>query len=144
MLPGSDGHYYGFVNIAGSSLTESGVAAGNCPFRTNDLSDPAAFRGWDGSGYTVRWRDPYLPGAGAGAGAGAGECVTVQTNNSSPFDAHVCLRRFVDGGAGGQSKLAFLGPCPSLRSVFLGVLKGSPPPGKSEYKSCLNEFNEVS
>jgi hypothetical protein len=99
MLPGGDGAYYGFVNIAGSSLQQSGVAAGNCPFRTSDLSDPSAYRGWDGSGYSVRWRSPYLPGGSQGAG----KCVTVPTNGTSPFDAHVCLRRFVDGGESGAA-----------------------------------------
>ena len=99
MLPGGDGYYYGFVNIAGASFAESGVVAGNCPFRTDDLGSPGSFRGWDGSGYTVKWRSPYLPG---GAGA-TGRCASLPTNNTSPFDAHVCLRRLVDGGAGGAS-----------------------------------------
>ena len=93
MLPGSDGYYYGMVNIAGQSEL-SGVASGNCPFRTNDLTDPGSFRGWGGTSYNVKFRDPYLPGGSQGAGL----CHTVPTNSSSPFDAHVCIRRFTDGG----------------------------------------------
>ena len=130
MLPGGDGFYYGFVNIAGSSLQQSGVTAGNCPFRTDDLSDPSAFRGWDGNSYSVRWRSPYLPGGPQGAG----KCVTLPTNSTSPFDAHVCLRRFVDGGhatGAGGAAAGFLAVGPHSAS------------GGVRYSECAQEGAEA-
>ena len=115
MLPGSDGYYYGLVNIAGSIdeglLGMSGIRPGNCAFRTNDFrAGPSSFRGWDGSAYTVQWRSPYL---GSGA-TGQGKCVTLPTNTSSSFDAHVCVRRFTDGGRGSSTSRGFVavGPHP--------------------------------
>jgi hypothetical protein len=34
-------------------------ARGDCLIRTSDLSDPAAWRGWDGNGFSVVFADPY-------------------------------------------------------------------------------------
>lgn len=34
-------------------------AVGGCPIRTTTLDDPRAWRGWDGSGYTIAFADPY-------------------------------------------------------------------------------------
>ena len=96
MLQGSDGAYYGFVNIAGDSEAESGVAPGNCAFRTDNLAEPKSYRGWNGSAFTIKWRSPYLPEGSLGAG----KCTSFRVNETSFFDAHVCLRRFVDGANG--------------------------------------------
>jgi hypothetical protein len=51
----TDGHYY-FLARAG----EHGAQPyGTCLLRTRDLAEPASWRGWDGSGFSVRFIDPY-------------------------------------------------------------------------------------
>ena len=42
-------------------------APGICMMRTADLTDPAAWRAWDGKGYTVRFASPYTMPAGEAA-----------------------------------------------------------------------------
>jgi hypothetical protein len=117
MLPGSDGYYYGLVNIAGGSaglLRMSDIRPGNCAFRTNDFTaGPSSFRGWDGSAYTVQWRSPYL----SSTATGDGKCVALPTNSSTTFDAHVCIRRFTDGGNISSSSRGFVAVGPHPKGV---------------------------
>jgi len=88
MLPGTDGYYYGLINVAGNS-NASGVPPGNCLLRTPDLTDPAAFRGMDkDGGYTVQWHSPYEDTA-----AGWGLCHTVPTSDATPLAPHACFRQ---------------------------------------------------
>jgi hypothetical protein len=54
-----DGYYYALIQI-----DEHGPAAGvnlqgSCAIRTQDLSDPASWRAWDGSGFNMTFIDPY-------------------------------------------------------------------------------------
>lgn len=95
MLPGSDGAFYGLINVAGASQQQAGVPAGNCVFRTESLANPHAYRalGADGA-FSVRWRDPYTSGSD-----GAGRCATIPTNATSPLAPHVCIRRIVPGSS---------------------------------------------
>ena len=104
LLPGSDGYYYGMANCVGRDAEISGAVAGNCPIRSNDLSEPKSYRGWDGTGYTVTWSSPYAGDAGLEGKTGNGQCATLRSNESTPFDSHVCVRRFVDGGGGNAGK----------------------------------------
>eukprot|EP00040_Diaphanoeca_grandis_P027754 m.158820 g.158820 ORF g.158820 m.158820 type:complete len:546 (+) comp31109_c0_seq1:164-1801(+) len=91
MMRGSDGAFYGFINIAGDS-NSSGVPPGNCPFRVEDLSDPTSYRGRDAEGrYTVQWKDPYVD-----PGLQNGHCSVVATTSESPLAPHVCTRRIVN------------------------------------------------
>lgn len=60
MMQGQDGAWYGLVYANPREEQPRGM----CPFRSTDLGDPQAFRGWDGSGYTVRWIDPYVQDPG--------------------------------------------------------------------------------
>lgn len=66
-----DGWYYATV-----FATEWGAQRlGNCLMRSRDPGDPASWRAWDGSGFTVRFVDPYRtetadPGAHVCAPAG--------------------------------------------------------------------------
>jgi len=50
-----DGAYYAFVRIDATSSDEQRI----CLMRTEDLSDPASWRFWDGDGFNVRMGDPY-------------------------------------------------------------------------------------
>ena len=56
MLQGTDGAYYGIINIAGDSDAQP---SGNCPFRTNSPTNPQSYRGWDGEAFTVQWHSAY-------------------------------------------------------------------------------------
>ena len=42
-----------------TSAPQGGQKAGVCLMRTDRLDDPAAWRGWDGRDFTVRFTDPY-------------------------------------------------------------------------------------
>ena len=48
ILLNSDGYYYA---LAVDNLSSGGDR--RCPIRTNNISDPSSWRGWDGSGFTV-------------------------------------------------------------------------------------------
>ena len=50
-----DGHYYALVTTQGYKAQREG----NCLMRTADLSDPRAWRAWDGSAFSVRFANPY-------------------------------------------------------------------------------------
>ena len=56
------GYYYAFI-LAGWSapVDPAGQKRGECLFRTRDITDPAAWRAWDGTGFSVRLDvNPYL------------------------------------------------------------------------------------
>ncbi len=50
-----DGYYYVLVHLEAHLLQDWGTGV----IRTNNLSDPASWRGWDGTGYTVSFVNPY-------------------------------------------------------------------------------------
>lgn len=53
----SDGTFvYTFIATTGWAGQDSGA----CLFRTKDPSDPGGWRAWDGSSFSIRYRDPYL------------------------------------------------------------------------------------
>jgi hypothetical protein len=47
--------YYSFTIIQQPDPQDTGV----CAMRTPDISDPKAWRGWDGSSYSLRFRNPF-------------------------------------------------------------------------------------
>ena len=58
IVKGKDGYYYAFAAVNENVPPKS---LGNCLMRTNDLSDPHAWRGWkQGSGFTVTFVNPYV------------------------------------------------------------------------------------
>ena len=58
----SDGFYYLFGNVSDQPAEVQWV----CAMRTDDLANPAAWRYWDGAGFTGEWLDPYTEAATAG------------------------------------------------------------------------------
>lgn len=50
-----DGYYYAMVHLETHLLQEWGAGI----MRTNNLSDPTSWRGWDGTGYNVQFVNPY-------------------------------------------------------------------------------------
>ena len=50
-----NGYYYKMVGLEAHLLQEWGVGI----IRTNNLSDPTSWRGWDGTGYNVQFVNPY-------------------------------------------------------------------------------------
>ena len=50
-----DGYYYVLVHLEAHLLQDWGTGV----IRTNNLSDPTSWRGWDGTGYTVSFVNPY-------------------------------------------------------------------------------------
>jgi hypothetical protein len=55
IIQGLDGAYYTFLKTQSFSDRRQSV----CLMRTADLSDPSAWRFWDGSGFVGRFVDPY-------------------------------------------------------------------------------------
>ena len=51
----ADGHYY----VLARAGAHGDQAAGTCVLRTRRLADPSSWRAWDGSGFGVRFIDPY-------------------------------------------------------------------------------------
>jgi hypothetical protein len=51
----SDGYYYVLAQLE----QYQDQAWGTCVMRTSDLADPTAWQAWDGSGFTVRFANPY-------------------------------------------------------------------------------------
>ncbi len=56
-LMGADGAYYGLVNMFGRPEQPGGF----CPFRSPNLMDPHAFRGWTGAAFDMLFTNPYVP-----------------------------------------------------------------------------------
>lgn len=54
-MVGKDGYVYALVSTTGWE----GQHFGACLIRNRDPLDSAGWRGFDGQGFTVRWRDPY-------------------------------------------------------------------------------------
>lgn len=50
---------------------------GNCLFRTETIEDPAAWRAWDGAGFSVRFANPYAADAPRGAERARHTCAPV-------------------------------------------------------------------
>jgi hypothetical protein len=53
-----DGYFYAMFRAE----SKSAQLAGTCLMRTRDLSDVTSWRAWNGSGFVVRFRNPYLAG----------------------------------------------------------------------------------
>jgi hypothetical protein len=51
-----DGYYYALIRATRYRDQENGI----CVMRTNDLADPASWRAWNGSAFSVRFVNPYL------------------------------------------------------------------------------------
>ncbi|MGH2978810.1 MAG: PKD domain-containing protein, partial [Solirubrobacterales bacterium] len=56
IVRGKDGYYYTIVHVQPYGAQPKGA----CLWRTQDLSDPKSWRAWSGSGFTVRFLDPYV------------------------------------------------------------------------------------
>eukprot|EP01084_Bolivina_argentea_P226970 383338_1 len=71
--PINDGYYYMWLHV---NMQPNGYSTGMCLWRTNNLSDPNAWRGYNGSsnGFNVQSVDPY----------------SQQNNNSFNPHQHVC------------------------------------------------------
>lgn len=50
-----DGHWYALIHAAAFGEQREGT----CVMRTTNLRDPRSWRAWDGSGYRVRFANPY-------------------------------------------------------------------------------------
>ncbi len=51
-----NGYFYAFVRAEEKGLQQFGA----CLMRTRNLSDPASWRGWNGSAFAVQFRSPYI------------------------------------------------------------------------------------
>ena len=59
--PQADGYLYSLVygELGDPALGEAGRRPGTCLFRTADIQDPTAWRGWDGVAFSVHAVNPY-------------------------------------------------------------------------------------
>ncbi len=51
----ADGYYYALIHLEAIGQQQTGVSV----MRTQNLADPASWRAWDGTGYTVQFINPY-------------------------------------------------------------------------------------
>ncbi len=56
IIKAKDGYYYSFSKISRYNTQDQGV----CLMRTTDLSDPASWRFWNGSGFDGKFINPYV------------------------------------------------------------------------------------
>ena len=56
IVRGRDGFHYVLVHVEGHGVQSTG----SCLLRTADVSDRTSWRAWDGTGFGVRFRDPYV------------------------------------------------------------------------------------
>jgi hypothetical protein len=100
-------YYYGHINQinAGVNASDTG-STGTCAWRTDDLNDPAAFRGWDGSGWNTTWIDPYdtraaqaqMPGSDDDGGGGGDDHTCLPIDTGTPRNGHASVRTFAGRG----------------------------------------------
>jgi hypothetical protein len=57
------GNYFYSIALIGAFGDQN---AGACMMRSKDVTDPTGWRGWDGTGFGVRFRNPYYEGSGPG------------------------------------------------------------------------------
>jgi hypothetical protein len=74
IIKGKDGYYYDFFNVSMYKTQDQWV----CLMRTDDLSDPASWRYWDGKGFEGQFIDPYKNPPANPAG---NVCAKVDINN---------------------------------------------------------------
>jgi hypothetical protein len=85
-------YYYGHVMqvSAGADAADKSYD-GTCAWRTKNLNDPGAYRGWNGSGWHTTWIDPYqTPGRD-----GDHSCLPIDTGTQ--HNAHASVRTFAGG-----------------------------------------------
>ena len=62
----ADGRYYSLFNVRSNPQTVSGrfrdQEIGECVMRTTTLTDPTAWRGWNGTDFSTTFINPYAPG----------------------------------------------------------------------------------
>ncbi len=59
IIKGPDGYFYSTMVV----MNNPDSARGTCVIRTRHLGDPESWRAWDGTGYTLRFENPYNPSA---------------------------------------------------------------------------------
>ena len=97
MLQGADGAYYGMINVFGELAQESGL----CAFRTSNLADPKAYKGWSGQAFDIDWHSAY-----SNASSLAQLCPPLP---SSQGNGHPCPRQLLDMGVPNQPKYMLFG-----------------------------------
>lgn len=99
------------------------ATGGICPIRTTDLSDPASWRGWDGSGYTLEMKSPYLAG-------GQSPCTTVSFSEIGSLGGsltyHPASNQYLLVGIG-IYKHQNLRTCGAWYSTSMDLINWSPP-----------------
>lgn len=103
MALATDGYYYGHIQeITAGDGKEANDATntGTCAWRTRDVTDPGAYRGWNGSGWHTTWIDPYTTSE-----AGDHVCAPIDTGTAG--NSHASVRTFegADWPAGWPSHL---------------------------------------
>jgi len=85
-----DGYFYGHVNQVNVGANISKGTSGICAWRTHNLTDPAAYRGWNGSGWHATWVDPYATAVGSVPGDHT--CAPIDTGTA--HNGHASVRTF--------------------------------------------------
>ena len=56
----NDGYYYAIIQLDEHNFDYSSNLQAMCAIRTQNLADPASWRAWDGSGFNMKFINPYL------------------------------------------------------------------------------------
>ena len=84
-----DGWYYNMLLVSSAYREQRG---GMCLMRTQNLADPKSWRAWDGTGFNVRFIDPYRE---SGDPVGAHVCEPVAPGNSD-LQRSITYNTFLD------------------------------------------------
>jgi hypothetical protein len=139
IVRGPDGAFYSmFMSISDRATS----AQGQCVMRTTDLSDPASWRAWDGTGFNLPMPSPY-DAAGNPAPTGRAACTPVSARaiagmgGSLTYNTYLARYLLVGSGVFSQSGAQV---CGTWFSLSTDLIEWSTPrllmPGKLPYAPC--------
>ena len=80
-------YYYGHIQQISAGESASTALTGTCAWRTHDLSNPSAYRGYNGSGWHTTWIDPYTDSS-----HGDHTCLSIDMGSAN--NSHASMRTF--------------------------------------------------
>ena len=133
-----DGYYYVLIQYDEHNAKYTQNAQGMCVMRTQTLNDPTSWRAWDGTGFNMRFINPYIE---TDANPDEHDCVLVAPENGSmsySLTYSTYLEKFVAVGASGGATPGFYyalsddlihwTPKKLLMEATMGFVNGNKPP----------------
>jgi len=133
-----DGYYYVLIQYDQRNSDHTSDIQGMCVMRTQTLDDPSSWRAWDGTGFNMRFINPYLE---TDADPKEHDCKLVTPENSAlsyGLTYNTYLDKFVATGVSGGARPGFYyslsddlihwTPKEFFMDATMGFLNGSRPP----------------